>query len=53
MASLRLKRLVKQRQAQNRVQYHVHSQLHADYAKSVKVDFVATVERNLKVVGNE
>lgn len=51
MASKRLKQLVKQRQAQLRQQYHIHNNIgsdYANYAKSVKVDVVAVLERNIK-----
>ena len=48
MASKRLKQMVKQRQAQLRQQYHIHNNIGSDYAKSVKVDVVAVLERNIK-----
>ena len=45
MASKRLKQMVKQRQAQLRQQYHIHNQVGSNYAESIKVDFVAVLER--------
>ena len=45
MASQKLKKLVKQRQRLARQNYHIHSQVGSDYAKSVKVDFMAVLER--------
>lgn len=48
MASQKLKQLVKQRQRLNRQNYNIHNQLSDQYAQSVKVDFLAVMERNLK-----
>ena len=48
MASKRLKQLVKQRQRLARQNYHIHNNIGSDYAKSVKVDVVAMLERNIK-----